>query len=179
MKVFLTLFAVTLFMLMLEGALAVIVPPPWCPDLGLLALVAVGLRWSGLARGLVFAYLVGSSADVLSGSLMGLHALLSMAVFTLAVFAGRQLNLKGSLPLVAFTLAVSFAYGLAVYGISNFFLTGIDLGLSGVLANFVHAVVNGLLAPAFFSGFSRLAAWAGAADGAEKSLHIETSGRSV
>ncbi len=177
MKLFLALLIAALFLLMAEGALAVIVPPPWCPDLGLLAIVSVGLRWRGLAWGLVFAYILGSAADVMSGSLMGLHALLSTFVFMAAVFAGRQLNLKGSFPLVAFTGFVSFSYGLAVYGISRFFIGGIEFSLSWVLANFVHALVNGLLAPLAYAGFSRLAVWAGATDASERALYIENPGR--
>lgn len=177
MKLFFALLVVALFMLMLEGALAIIVPPPWCPDLGLLAVVSVGLRWTGLAWGLVFAYVLGSAADVLSGSLMGLHALLSTFVFMAAVFAGRQLNLKGSLPLVTFAAAVSFSYGLAVYGISSFFIGGIEFSLSWLLANFVHALVNGFLAPLAFAGFSRLAVRAGATDASDRALYIENPGR--
>ena len=83
-------------------------------------MICIGLRWQGLAPGLALAYLLGSSADVLSGSLMGLHALLSMLTFLSAVFAGRQLNLKGLFPLMAFAASVSLFYGLALYAVSIF-----------------------------------------------------------
>jgi cell shape-determining protein MreD len=116
-KVFFSLFLAGLLTLLLQGALAMIIPPPWCPDLLLLAVISIGLRWWGLARGLVLAYLLGFAADILSGSLVGSHALLGMLAFMSAVLAGRQLNLKGTLSLAVFGWAVSFFYGLALYAV--------------------------------------------------------------
>jgi len=174
MKVFFTLLSAGLLVLMLEGALATLLPPPWCPDLRLLAVISIGVRWRGLAPGLVLAYLLGSSADIVSGSLMGLHALLSILTFLSAVFAGRQLNLKGPLPLMAFAAAVSVFYGLALYAVSSFFVSGIEFSPRWLLANFLHALVNGLLAPVVFDAFSRLAVWAGADDSSERALFLET-----
>lgn len=174
MKVFLALFLAALLAVMLEGALATIIMPPWAPDLGLLAVISIGLRWRGLALGLVLAYLLGSSVDVLSGSLMGLHALLFVFTFMSAVFAGRQLNLKGTIPLVGFYVAVSFSYGLSLYLVSTFFLTGIEIGLRWFVENLIHSVVNGLLAPVAVDLFSRIAVWAGGDDSSERALYIET-----
>ena len=177
MKVFFSLFLAGLLTLLLQGALAMIIPPPWCPDLLLLAVISIGLRWWGLARGLVLAYLLGFAADILSGSLMGSHALLGMLAFMSAVLAGRQLNLKGTLSLAVFGWAVSFFYGLALYAISSVFLGGMELSLRWLVENFVHASVNGLLTPLAFKIFSRLAVWAGADDSSERALYIETAGR--
>jgi cell shape-determining protein MreD len=176
-KVFFSLFLAGLLTLLLQGALAMIIPPPWCPDLLLLAVISIGLRWWGLARGLVLAYLLGFAADILSGSLVGSHALLGMLAFMSAVLAGRQLNLKGTLSLAVFGWAVSFFYGLALYAISSVFLGGMELSLRWLVENFVHASVNGLLTPLAFEIFSRLAVWAGADDSSERALYIETAGR--
>jgi len=178
-KVFISLFLVALLTLLLQGALATIIPPPWCPDLLLLALISIGLRWRGLARGLVLAYLLGFAADILSGSLVGSHALLGMLAFMSAVLAGRQLNLKGILPLAVFGGAVSFFYGLVLYGISSVFLGGMELSLRWLLENSIHALLNGLLTPVAFEIFSRLAIWAGSDDSPDRALYIETAGRST
>ena len=175
MKVFFTLLLAGVLVLMLEGALATILPPPWCPDLRLLAVICIGLRWHGLAPGLVLAYLLGFSADVLSGSLMGLHALLSMLTFLSAVFTGRQLNLKGLFPLMAFAASVSLFYGLALYAVSIFFVSGIQFVPQWLWENLLHSLVNGLFAPLVFEVLSRLAVWAGADDSSERALFWETS----
>jgi len=175
MKVFFTLLMAGVLVLMLEGALATILPPPWCPDLRLLAVICIGLRWQGLAPGLALAYILGSSADVLSGSLMGLHALLSMLAFLSAVFAGRQLNLKGLFPLMAFAASVSLFYGLALYAVSIFFVSGIQFVPQWLWENLLHSLVNGLFAPLVFEALTRLAVWAGADDSSERALFLETS----
>ena len=177
MKVFITLFLVALVALVLQGALATLVPPPWCPDLLLLALISMGLRWRGLSRGLVLAYLLGFAADVLSGSLMGTHALLGMLAFVSAVLAGRQLNLKGFLPLAVFGGSVSFLYGVLLFGISSVFLGATEFSFRWLLDNLIHASLNGLLTPLGFELFSRLAVWAGADDSSDRALYIETAGR--
>lgn len=174
MKVFLTLFLAGLLAIMLGGVLATVVSPPWAPDLGLLAVISIGLRWRGLTLGLVLAYLLGSSVDVLSGSLMGLHALLFLLTFMSAVFAGRQLNLKGKIPQVSFVAAVSFSYGLSLYLVSAFFLSGIEIGFRWFFENLIHSAVNGLLAPVAVDLFSRAAVWAGGDDSSERALYIET-----
>ncbi len=48
-----TLLGLGVAVLVLQGALATVLPPPWCPDLALLVLIGIGLRWSGLAGGLL------------------------------------------------------------------------------------------------------------------------------
>ena len=174
MKVFLALFLVALLAVMLEGSLATIAPPPWSPDLGLLSVISVGLRWRGMAMGLVFAYMLGSSVDALSGSLMGLNALLYLFVFMSAIFAGRQLNLKGAFPVMAFAASVSFLYGFGLYLISTFFINGIEFSLRWFIESFLHALVNGVVAPLIVGIFSRVAVWAGADDSSERSLYIDT-----
>ena len=45
---------------MLQGAVAGFLPPSWCPDLGFLFVLAIGLRWRSSAGGLVLAALCPS-----------------------------------------------------------------------------------------------------------------------
>ena len=42
------LIAAGLLALVLQGALATLLVPPWCPDLVLLVLIAIALRWEGV-----------------------------------------------------------------------------------------------------------------------------------
>ena len=177
MKVVFALFVAGVVALVLQGALATIVPPPWCPDLGLLVVITIGLRWRALGTGLVLAAGLGFAADLLSGSLVGQHALLRLIAFASAYFAGRQLNLKGSLPLVVFTISVSFVYGIAVYVVSSFFVGAGAPSVGWVVDGVQHAVVNGVLVNTVFRIVSRVAVWAGDAGGAGRTIHIEARRR--
>ena len=170
---------VGLLALVIQGALATVLPPPWCPDLGLLLVLCLGLRWRGLALGLALAFVLGFSADLLSGSLLGQHALLRLVAFATAFVAGRQLNLRGGIPLVAFVSTVTFVYGIAVALLSAFFL---DTGWPPASKWFdalIHSVVNGLVAPWVLAGVNRLSVWAGDEDGAVRSLPIEPHRRAL
>ena len=177
MQLFTAMFATGVIALVVQGALARIVPPPWCPDLGLLVVLSVGLRWRGLPLGLALASALGFAADLLSGSLLGQHALLRLIAFASAFLAGRQLNLKGSLPLVVFAGSVSFAYGVAVSAVSGFFSGAAAPGPSWLLESLWHALVNGALAPAVFGVVSRVAARTGSEDALSRTLRIEARRR--
>jgi len=179
MRIVSALFAAGVFALVLQGALATLVPPPWCPDLGLLVVITIGLRWRALGTGLVLAAALGFAADILSGSLVGQHALLRVIAFASAYLAGRQLNLKGSLPLVVFTASVSFAYGIAVYAVSTFFVGAGAPSLGWLVDGVQHAIVNGLLSTTVFSVVSRVAVWAGDSGARGRTLHIEARRRPV
>ena len=124
-----TLLGLGLAALVLQGALATLLPPPWCPDLALLVLIGIGLRWQGFAGGLLLAALLGFATDLLSGSLLGQHALLDLFAFSGTVIAARQLNLRGTWPLAFFALVVTFLYGLVMLAITGFFVGGVELRL--------------------------------------------------
>jgi len=176
-KVLSALFAVGVLALVLQGALATVVPPPWCPDLGLIVVLSIGLRWRSLGSGLVLAALLGFAADLLSGSLVGQHALLRVVAFSSAWLAGRQLNLKGSLPLVVFVMSVSFVYGLAVYAVSTFFVGAVAPTFGWLVDTFQHALVNGLVAGQVFGLVGRVVARAGDGDGPGRTLPIDARRR--
>jgi rod shape-determining protein MreD len=142
------LFAVAgLAALVVQGVLATLIAPPWCPDLALLVLIAVGLRWEGAASGVLLAALLGFATDLLSGSLLGQHALLDLFIFTGTLLASRQLNLRGVFPLACFAAGISFLYGAAMLAITGFFVGGAELGWSWLSGQLIHALVAGLVAP--------------------------------
>lgn len=165
--------------LVVQGALATLLPPPWCPDLGLLVVLCLGLRWRGLAAGLALAGVLGFSADWLSGSLVGQHGLLRVLAFASALIAGRQLNLRRGLPLVAFVFSATLIYGILAALISQFFL---DVGwppASVWLGGILHAAINGLCAPWAAAAVRLLGVWAGDEDGVSRALPIESARRPV
>lgn len=143
-----------------QGAVAGIVQPPWCPDFALLIVLAIGLRWQGFASGLLLVSLLGYVADVASGGLRGGHALLRMFVFVSARLAARQLNLRGAFPLATFAAGLSIAYGLAVVGLTQFFSSA-SLPSWGWFDLLPHAIVNALAAPLASAAVARVLAWFG------------------
>lgn len=155
-----TLLGVGVAALVLQGAVATVLPPPWCPDLALLVLVGIGLRWRGLARGLLLAALLGYARDLLSGSLLGQHALLHLFAFTATLVATRQLNLRGSWPLAFFAIALTVFYGLGMLALTGFFVGGADLQLGWLGAQALHAVMTGVFAPAVSAVVGRALEWA-------------------
>ena len=84
MKPAVTLLLISAFAVMVQGAAAGWMEQRVIPDLGLLIVVALGTRWRSLASGIVLAALIGYLADLLSGSLLGQHALLRMLAFAAA-----------------------------------------------------------------------------------------------
>jgi len=175
-KLGLLLFAAGLAALIVQGALALLLPPPLCPDLGLLVVLAIGLYWQSLPGGFALATLLGYAADVLSGSLMGLHAFLRLLSFATAALAGRQLNLRGPLPLAVFAGALAFVYGAAVHLITSFFGAGGELSLAAAAELVVHAIVDMLVAPLVASAVARLCAWSGEEDAPQRGFRLRSEG---
>lgn len=136
-----------LLALFAQGALAVWLQPPWCPDLSLLVLLGIGLRFQGLAVGLVLALLLGYASDLLSGSLFGQQALLSLTAFAATVAARRQLNLRGAFPLAVFAAVVTLLYGFGMLALTGFFTGGAPLRLRWLGDELIHAGIGGLCAP--------------------------------
>ncbi|MEE2672694.1 MAG: hypothetical protein VX466_02800 [Myxococcota bacterium] len=146
--------------LVVQGAVATLVPPPACPDLALLVLIGIGLRWERLAGGLLLAVFLGYATDLLSGSLLGQHALLDLFAFAGTGIAARQLNLRGSWPLAFFAAGVVFVYGLLMLAITGFFVGGAELRLGWLGSQLVHALVSGACAPSVSALVGRASGWA-------------------
>ncbi len=146
--------------LVVQGVLATLVSPPWCPNLALLVLIGIGLRWDGIAAGLLLAAILGYATDLLSGSLLGQHALLGLFAFTGTGIAARQLNLRGSWPLAFFAVAVTFLYGLVMLAITGFFVGGAELRLGWLGSQMAHALVTGACAPSVSALVGRVSGWA-------------------
>jgi rod shape-determining protein MreD len=156
MKLGIVFALVGLTALVVQGVLATLLPPPWCPDLALLVLIGVGLRWERLSTGLPLAALLGYATDLLSGSLLGQHALLDTVVLAGTILATRQLNLRGSWPLVFFAAGLALAYGVAMLAITGFFIGGVEIRVGWLSVQLIHAAVAGVTAPFVSGGVGRL-----------------------
>lgn len=142
MKAMLAAIAMGLAALVLQGAIARVLPPPWCPDLAWLVVVALGLRWPHLLSGLFVSVILGYSMDLVSGSLMGQHALMRLLTFLAASIAARQLDLSGALAVAIFVFGMTLLYGLATVGILSFFVGSEGFGWQMAGDAFGHAMVN-------------------------------------
>ena len=142
MKTFLALLGVGILALILQGAIARTLSPPWCPDLAWLVVVAVGLRWPSVLSGICLAVILGYSMDLVSGSLMGQHALMRLLTFLAAALAARQLDLSGSVAVSILVFGMTIFYGIAVVGVLMFFVGAEGVGLPVLADAFCHALVN-------------------------------------
>lgn len=122
MKLALALWGLAAIGLVVQGALATIVPAPYCPDLALVMLISIGLHWEGFASGALLTVLLGFAADLLAGSLLGQHALIFLCVFAGSQIAARQLNLRSIPSLVAMGATVSFLCGALLISLSGLFV---------------------------------------------------------
>lgn len=133
--------------LIAQGALAMVLSPPWCPDLVLLVLIGIGLRWEGAASGIFLAGVLGYATDLLSGSLLGQHALLDLFAFGGTLLATRQFNLHGAFPLACFAVAMSMLYAAGMLAIAGLFVGESEVGYPWLRSQLIHATVAGVAAP--------------------------------
>ena len=170
------LFAAGLVALIFQSVFAIAVPQPFCPDLGLLVVISIGLYWEPMPSGFALAAGLGYAADVLSGSLLGQHALLRLLSFAAARLGGQQLNLHGPLPFAVFAAGLTVVYAAALQGVFTFF-TGSPTELAGhVGRTLVHALVNGASAPLVAVAVERLCSWAGDDEAARRGLRLDAGG---
>jgi len=152
--------------LVLQAAAARVLPPAWCPDLGLLFVIGLGLGMRSAATGVAVSALVGYVSDLLSGSLLGQHMLLRMAAFAAARIGTRQLNLRGRAPLAIFTAGLSAANMFALWALVAFFTRGATPPLPALHDFLAQALVNGLLAPVVAPAVAWISLALGDEDGA-------------
>lgn len=142
MKSFPVLIVLGFLALMVQGAIARMLPPPWCPDLGWLVVVALGLRWPRFLPGALAAMTLGYGMDLVSGSLMGQHAFLRLLTYLAAAFAARQLDLSGGIPTSIFVFAATMVYGVSVVSMLSFFVGAEGFDFRVLSDAFCHGLAN-------------------------------------
>ena len=159
MKRGLALVAVGLFALMVQGAVASVVPARFVPDAGLLIVFAVALAVRSPLMGVSVAGVLGYATDLLSGGLLGQHLLLRMAAYGAARVGGARLNLRGALPRAVFVFFLTLGHALGIWMLAVFFVPDASSGLVGPLDVLIQAAVNALLAPAVTEAVALLSGW--------------------
>lgn len=158
---------------MAQGAVAAFLPPGWCPDLGLLLVVATALTWRSGAGGVAVAGSLGYVADLLSGTLLGQQALLRIVSYGVARFGSGQLNLRGILPQITFVALLTPGHALALAATTAFFAPDVVFAVPPAGAMLAHAVVNGLCAPLLIAGVGRLVGLLVPEEGGRRLLRLE------
>ena len=106
--------------LIVQSVAALLLPAPLVPDLVLLVAVACALTVPSAAGMLVVA-LAGFGADLLSGSLLGHHALLRLGAFAFTWAISAQFHLKRALPLMVLVFCLAAADALLQMGLTRLF----------------------------------------------------------
>ena len=173
MKQSLVLLALGVLALMLQGVATQALPAHLVPDFGLLLIVAIALCLRGAASGVVLAALLGYATDLLSGSLLGQHALLRMAAYGVARFGSARLNLRGPLPQALFVGLLSIAHAVGLWGLVAFFAADVGSSLVTLRELLPHALVNGIAAPFVTRGVGALLGRLGDDEGSQRSIRLE------
>jgi len=158
--------------LIIQGSVNTFLPPHLTPNFAFLVIIAVGLHWRNPAAGIAIAALLGFSADLLSGSLLGEQALLGIVAFAAARIASRQLNLRGALPQALFVLGYTVVNALGVGILDAFF--GVRGGMLPMMLHLlpVHALANAVFAPFVAHGVEMIATAFGSEEGGRRQVHL-------
>jgi rod shape-determining protein MreD len=140
--------------------------------------VGLGLRLEG-ASGLGAAAALGYAADLLSGSLLGQHALLRTLVYGATRIAHGKLNLGGWLSRALLVGLLGLGNGLVLAGLVALFGGRIALtpGFLGELL--AHAAINAALAPFVLAGVDAAAHLLSADDERRRPLRLRRPGHAT
>jgi len=169
----LVLLALGVVALMVQGVVTQVLPAYLVPDFGLLLVVAIALCLRGVASGVVLAALLGYATDLLSGSLLGQHALLRMAAYGVARFGSARLNLRGPLPQALFVALLSVAHAVGLWGLFAFFASETGSPLLTLRELLPHALVNTIAAPFVTQGIGALLDRLGDDEGTQRPMRLE------
>ena len=177
MKRVLALLAIGALAPMIQGAIGTFIPLRYCPDLGLLLVVGLGLCWRSTAGGLVLSATLGLIADLLSGSLFGQHMLLRIFAFGAARACSQKLNLRGVIPRATFVIALTVVSTVGTGVLTSFFAAG--PGVDGeMLRELVpHALINGAFAPLGVWFVERITSWLSEVDAGHQLLQLRPRNR--
>jgi len=169
----LVLLALGVVALMVQGVVTQVLPAQLVPDFGLLLVVAIAVCLRGAASGVVLAALLGYATDLLSGSLLGQHALLRMAAYGVARFGSARLNLRGPLPQALFVGLLSVAHAVGLWGLFAFFAADSGTPLLTLRELLLHALVNGIAGPFVTQGVGALLGRLGDDEASQRPLRLE------
>ncbi len=143
----LALVALAVLVVVFQSACAAVLPAAAVPDLGLLFAIAAGVLAPTLA-GLFGTAAAGYTADLLSGALLGHHALLRLGVFGFTCAVSAQFHLRRGFPLAAFAAALTLADAAGSVALHWLFHRELLLGPEAAQALLLRTALNAAFAPA-------------------------------
>lgn len=161
---------------MIQGVAGTFIASRFFPDLSMLWVIGLGLYWRSAGGGAAISTGLGFVVDLLSGALFGQHALLRLLAFGVARVCSRQLNLRGSLPLMTFVLVFSVANAIGSALLTAFFASGHGVDLTILMHLIPHALVNAIFAVPVIRLVGRISSWLDAS--ARQSLILQPRGGS-
>jgi rod shape-determining protein MreD len=164
---------------MVQGSVNAYVPSHMTPNFVFLIIVAVGLHWRSAAAGVVIAAVLGFTADLLSGSLLGEQALLGMFSFAAARFASQHLNLRGAVPQALFVFALTAANAFGIDMLDTFFHVRGGIGSMMLQVLPIHALLNAIFTPFVARGIGELESALGSDEGSRRQVHLPAARRSA
>jgi rod shape-determining protein MreD len=167
------LVGLALAVVVLEGALAALLPPALLPDLALLLTVAAAVAAPAVAA-LLLAAGLGYAGDVLSGTLLGQTALLRIVAFAATRFVHGQFHLERGVPLATFCFVLSLLDALGLAALSHLFLGASPIGVDAVPVALSRALLNAALAPGAHRLVARLLATLQEGDARRREVRFDT-----
>ena len=159
---------------MLQGGLAPFVPQGLFPDLSFLLVVSIGLCWRSTVGGLLVAAAIGFVCDLLSGALLGQHALLRVFAYGTARYASDQVNLRSPGAQMVFVALLTAINALAMGSLTAFFSPGTAIGWIGIWELLLVTATNALTAPLLTALVGALVARLGDDEAGRRVLRLET-----
>lgn len=168
----LTLLALGLFALVVESALLASLPAAIVPSFSLLLPIAAALLLPPTA-GLLVAVSLGFGADVLSGSLLGMHAFVRLGEFVTVRALASQLDLVRPLPFAIFALGLALLDAAASAGVLRFFLGEFIPSREELSSVALRVLVTAAAAPLALFAARVTTAW-GSLDEARREMRLDT-----
>lgn len=159
--------------LAVESALLSRLPGVLVPALSLLFPVAAALLLGPLA-GLLVSAALGFSADALSGSLLGQHALLRLVEFAVVRLVVGQFDLLRPVPFAAFAFGVALADAAGSAALIQFFLGDFATDRSAVLHVALRALPTAVAAPLVLALARKAVALGGGDVDVRREMRLET-----
>jgi rod shape-determining protein MreD len=152
----LTIILLGFFLLVIQSTFALLAP--WdtvVPNLALPIVLYMGLHGYGAGRGAILSFALGYLMDVFAGSPMGLHTLVTVAIFLISRVAALRLFLQGWIFEIVLTFILTLVSSMLILAVRALF----DKDFGSLLIHLeivsLRAVATAVFAPVVF----RMTAW--------------------
>ena len=146
MRLWVALLALGWLAVIVESLLVDGLPIRFVPALGFVSALVAAIAVPGVP-GLLLAFALGLGSDMLSGALLGQHAMVRLFEFAIVRIVAGQLDLRRGLPLVVVAALLTAFDAAAFAAQSRLFLGALPFAWSELATWIVRALVTGITAP--------------------------------